>query len=95
MSKKISVEVDDVLYNRIERYWHNRRFSNRSDALKILLNAGLEQLEYRRTAQPTQKQIDYVNKICDIKHITPPEEFTIVAYSKFIEENKLSKEKKA
>jgi len=91
MSKKISVEVDDILYNRIERYWHNRRFSNRSEALKILLCTGLEQLEYKRMAQPTQKQIDYVKKICDIKGLTPPEEFTISAYSKFIEENKLSK----
>lgn len=82
---KLTFSLDEKTANRVERYWHSRRFPNRSEAIKKLVKYALNELEDHDTKKaPTQKQIEFVRKICKNKNIDPPDEFTINAYSKFI-----------
>lgn len=85
---KISFTVDEKTASRIERYWHNRRFANRSDAIRVLVRQGLADLEdHNSTNPPTQKQINLVRKLCREKNLSAPEEWSSMAYSVFIGKN--------
>ena len=85
MEIKLTFTVDEKTAARIDRYWHNRRFNNRTEALRMLVKAGLNELEDHSTKNPpTQKQIDLVKNLCREKNIEPPEEWDIKSYSNFI-----------
>ena len=42
---KISINVTEKLYQEIEDYWHQNRLPNRSQAVRDLLNLGIEILK--------------------------------------------------
>lgn len=91
---KMSFTVDEKTANRIERYWHNRRFANRSEALRVLVLQGLSELEdHKSDNPPTQKQIDLVKKLCKERCVAAPEEWSNKAYSAFISRYIKSKNK--
>ena len=82
---KLSFAVDEKTAARIDKYWHNRRFANRSEALRVLIMQGLADLEDHNSANPpTQKQIELVRKLCQEKNLCAPDEWSSKAYSAFI-----------
>ena len=91
--KALSVVLDAETQMRFEKYWRDANFPNKSEALRALINAGLSVMDNNHPKKqlkfpPSEKQISYVKSICRRKQLPPPAEWTAIAYSKFIEENK-------
>lgn len=85
---KLSFSVDEITANQIEKYWHARRFPNKTEALRHLIKKGLENTKYESYDDtPTQKQINLVNQLCKEKKLSPPKEWNIRAYAEFISKN--------
>ena len=91
---KMMFSVDEKTAARIERYWHNRRFNNRAEAIRQLVKQGLMELEDKDSDDPpTQKQIELVKKLCKEKKLEAPEKWSKKAYSGFIYHNTKKEEK--
>ena len=87
--RNITINIDEETFNRIENYWHGAHFSNRSEAIRVLLLTGLSELESKRKINaPTEKQVEFVKSICRKKNIAPPNKWNFKAYSDFIDKNK-------
>lgn len=85
---KMTFSVDEKTAARIDRYWHNRRFNNRAEAIRQLIKQGLMELEDKDSDDPpTQKQIELVKKLCKEKKLEAPEIWSKRAYSGFIYRN--------
>ena len=94
MDVKLTFTVDEKTAARIDRYWHNRRMNNRAEALRLLVKAGLAELEDHNSKNPpTQKQINLVKQLCKEQNIEPPQEWSLKAYSQFIDKHLKEKKK--